>query len=142
MEDKNAPEIRSEGLERVKKRLPGFMEWLEARWEDARPLEVRASGKYDWLVDGDTPMVDDYTTEGGNIDDPRHTIWMIIGLGTGRALQKVPEGRQPRGAHLLVEDDPAVWKAAMINSPRQIIASDIRIFPIWGLEEMERVRPP
>lgn len=140
MEDKTAAEIRSEGLERVKKRLPGFMEWLEARWEDARPLEVRASGKYDWLVDGDTPMVDDYTTEGGNIDDPRHTIWMIIGLGTGRALQKVLE---KAGSHvariLLVEDDPAVWKAAMINSPlRQIIASDIRIFPIWGLEEMER----
>ncbi|MDI9370676.1 MAG: DUF115 domain-containing protein [Synergistota bacterium] len=140
MEDKTAAE-RSEGLERVKRRLPGFMEWLEARWEDARPLEVRASGKYDWLVDGDTPMVDDYTIEGGNIDDPRHTIWMIIGLGTGKALQRVLEKAGNHVARiLLVEDDPAVWKCAMVNSPlRQIIASDIRVFPVWSLEETESV---
>ncbi len=125
-------------MKQMAKRLPGFVKWLEASWEEAPPLEVRRSGKSYWLLDNGSPMLDDYQVTGGSQEDPRHTIWMIIGLGTGKALQKVLEkaGSQV-GRILLVEQDPAVWKCAMLNSSlKQLMTSDDRIYPVWNLGEM------
>lgn len=136
--DTNTKEMNFPGLDRLEKRLPAFVKWLREGWNDARPLDVRHSGKFDWLVDNGTPMVDAYDATGGDIADPRHAIWCVLGVGTGKALIELIE---KAGNHvvriLVIEEDRSIWKNALETSPlaQYIVVS--KVFPVWDLAKMD-----
>lgn len=133
--DANANEMNFPGLDRLEKRLPAFVTWLREGWSDARPLEVRRSGKFDWLVDNGTPMVDAYDATGGDIADPRHAIWCVLGVGTGKALCNLIEKAGQHVARILMmEDDAAVWKTALETSNLAQYMADGRVFAVWSIQ--------
>ena len=135
--DTNANEMSFPSLDRLEKRLPAFVKWLREGWSDARPLEVRRSGKFDWLVDKGTPMVDAYDATGGDIADVRHAIWCVLGVGTGKALCDLIEKAGRHVARFIImEDDRAIWKTALETSNLAQYMAASAVFPIWNLKEI------
>lgn len=130
-------QILSRNLQALGKRFPGFTKWLDEHKEAKTALSVFSSGSSLWLVGGQERMIDRYGVTDSELQDTKHAIWVVLGLGSGDAFSRLSvEARRHVARVFVLETDPAVWWAALQHQDLSSALADARFFPLWEREEI------
>ncbi|HQH78384.1 MAG TPA: DUF115 domain-containing protein [Synergistaceae bacterium] len=124
--------------EALAQRFPHIVQWLRSEERAEKTVEVRKSGANYWLVTPESRMVDAYDIDEGDAAHPAHGLWVVLGLGTGRALKALLGRPRPNLLKCFVfEDDPAVWDAALRATDLRDLFADERISFFGASEDFQ-----